>query len=89
MNKYGCVEHRDLPEWKLRKLCIDNEWYYGHKEEYMDLFSRAKKMDLSTDDIVAIAMDIIEHSNMDVIDLCRVCYLINDVCDTIFTVFGQ
>ena len=61
--KYGYREVRTLTSTDLRKLCIRHDWYTdGTIEEYANLMRMTEKETITTDDIVEIATDIIEHS---------------------------
>ena len=61
--KYGYREVRMLDSGDLRALCIKNDWYIGGTiAEYENLISMTEKENITTDDIVEIATDIIEHS---------------------------
>lgn len=63
MNKYGYVEVRKLYADNLRSLCISKNWYTrGNVSEYENLFSMCDKENITTDDIVEIATDIMSHS---------------------------
>lgn len=69
MKKYGYHEVRIISAEDLRALCIKEDWYTcGDNEEYdhllLDLAGR--KHNITTDDIVDIATDIIEHSDLDI-----------------------
>ena len=61
--KYGYKEIRKLHTSDLRALCIKEDWYTGGtNEEYANLMNMTFKDNITTDDIVEIATDIIEHS---------------------------
>lgn len=62
--KYGYREVRRLTRTDLRALCIRENWYTGGTNaEYYNLMCKVDNMyNVSTDDIVEIATDIIEHS---------------------------
>ena len=61
--KYGYKEIRKLHTSDLRALCIREDWYTGGtNEEYANLMNMTFKDNITTDDIVEIATDIIEHS---------------------------
>ena len=63
--KYGYKEIRTLSSMDLRALCISEDWYTGGtNEEYYNLMQMTEKENITTDDIVEIATDIIEHSDM-------------------------
>lgn len=61
--KYGYREIRTLSTTNLRGLCIMEDWYTGGTvKEYSNLMEMTRKDNITTDDIVEIATDIIEHS---------------------------
>lgn len=61
--KYGYKENRILSASDLRALCIAEDWYTGGtNEEYANLLGMTDKDNITTDDIVEMATDIIEHS---------------------------
>lgn len=63
--KYGYKEIRTLTRTDLRGLCILEDWYTGGTcEEYANLLDMTDRKNITTDDIVEIATDIIEHSEM-------------------------
>lgn len=62
--KYGYKEIRYLSSSDLRALCIAEDWYTGGtNEEYANLMAMINKDNITTDDIVEIATDIVEHSS--------------------------
>lgn len=64
MKKYGYKEVRILHSDKLRSLCISMNWYTeGSCDEYVNLLNMCDKENITTDDIVAIATDIMKHSS--------------------------
>lgn len=73
--KNGYKVIRKLTMQALRQLCIDRDWYdCGDNEEYSNLLFMTKKEDITSDDIVEIATDIIEHSsNLSCDDFIEVC----------------
>lgn len=61
-------EIRRITAGSLRQLCIDKDWYTaGDNDEYGHLlYDLANdKENLSTADIIEIAADIMEHSDLD------------------------
>lgn len=65
--KKNYKEIRKISAYALRQLCINNNWYTaGDNDEYEHLlFDLAEhKENLSTADVVEIAADIMEHSNL-------------------------
>lgn len=62
--KYGYKEIRTISACTLRSLCIEENWYTsGTNEEYENLLNMTNKDNITTDDIVEMATDIIEHSD--------------------------
>ena len=92
------IEIRTLDASDLRSLCIDENWYTGGtNEEYANLLSMTEKIGITTEDIVEMAADIIEHSE-DAVKFYRECvgldlpgcythvmFLIAEKCNTYFT----
>lgn len=64
------IETRILSTAKLRKLCIQNNWYTcGDNEEYAAMFAKlhdeeGNLVNLTTDKLTEIATDIYEHSDI-------------------------
>lgn len=79
-------EVRRIYSEKLRNLCIKNRWYtrgdckaYGHL-----LYNLAEeKENITTDDIVEIAQDILEHSDTDQ-ELTSICFEVARIAVTFF-----
>ena len=93
--KYGYKEIRKLYSTDLRSLCIRENWYTGGtNEEYARLMDMTMKDNITTDDIVEIATDIIEHSERAKRDFekssggedfyLHVMFLIAEACNTFF-----
>lgn len=62
--KHGYKEIRRLSSTDLRSLCIRENWYTGGTvDEYSKLLSMTKRENITTDDIVEMATDIIGHSD--------------------------
>lgn len=84
--KHGYKEIRKISADDLRNLCVRRDWYTGGScEEYDNLlFNLAdSKENISTDDIVEIAQDIIEHSDTDQ-ELTSICFDIARIAVTFF-----
>lgn len=65
---------RTLCTENLRILCIKNDWYRcGDNDDYAHMLNKAKKGNITSNDIVSIARDIITHSNLTSDDLLWVC----------------
>ncbi len=72
--KYGYKIVRRLTKASLRSLCVEREWYTnGDNEEYSNMLAMTMKEDITSDDIVKIATDIIEHSDLSLDDFTYVC----------------
>lgn len=91
MSKYGYREIRKMGSDSLRALCIKENWYTrGNNEEYAKLLDMADRENITTDDIVEIATEIIDKSDMD-FALCplgaiytNVMYKLGKICCTFF-----
>lgn len=63
--KNGYIEERKMFADDLRRLCIRNNWFTrGNNDEYDTFLNMAKKENITTDDIVELAEQIIEHSEL-------------------------
>lgn len=72
--KYAYKVVRKLSMSALRSLCIEKEWYTnGDNDEYSHMLNMTKKEDITSDDIVEIAADIMEHSDLSFNDFTSVC----------------
>lgn len=73
--KYGYKVVRGITAGKLMALCIEKGWYTnGDNVAYSHMLGMAKKEDITSDDIVEMATDIIEHSsNLSLDDFTYVC----------------
>lgn len=79
------IETRHLFPDKLRALCVKNDWYtLGDNEEYSALMyslsdEEGFPVDATTEKLVEIAADILEHSDTDytmdavLFELARIC----------------
>ena len=62
--KYGYKVIRRLSSDALRTLCLERAWFTeGDNEEYNKMLANGQKEDITSDDIVEIANDIIEHTD--------------------------
>ena len=78
-------EVRLLGAEALRRLCIDNNWYtMGDNEEYAELLRMASSKNLTTDEIVEIVEDIIDHSDLTADDFTNVAYIVANAAHTHF-----
>ena len=89
------TEFRELDSYTLRNLCIDNNWYTsGDNESYSAMLSKCDKDNITTEDIVSIAQDIMKHTDLapyretitDTQILALFCYLIAGQCESTFQV---
>ncbi len=83
--KYGYKEVRTMHKDDLRALCIRKEWYTnGTNEDYIPLLESVENKNITTDDIVEIAQNIIDHSNLKLNDETfeMVCFELFDICYT-------
>lgn len=73
--KYAYKVVRIITMGKLRDLCIEKGWYTNaNNVAYSNMLHMAKKADITSDDIVEIATDIISHSsNLSLYDFTYVC----------------
>lgn len=86
--KHRYREVRRIHADSLRNLCIAKNWYTrGNTEEYSHLlYDMAEgKENISTDDIVEMAQDIMEHSNTDQ-EITSICF---DIARTAVTFFEE
>jgi hypothetical protein len=85
MSKY--TEVRRLGSDKLRCLCIAKHWYTcGTTKEYdYLLYTLATKSNLTTEDIIEIAEDILAHSDTDLeLGVASVAFEVARACYTLF-----
>lgn len=81
--KYGYKEVRKLGASKMRALCCERNWYTkGDIEEYDNLLKQANKENISTDDIVEMASNIVDHSDIENYDFLAICDAILFKCHT-------
>ena len=77
--KYRYREVRKIREDDLRNLCIAKRWYTrGDNAAYT-----GDKENITTDDIVEIALDIMEHSNTEQ-ELTSICFDVARIAVTFF-----
>lgn len=85
--KYGYEEVRRLTSMDLRSLCIMNDWYtHGTVKEYSNLLSNVDNLkNVTTDDIVEIAQDIVDHSDVHMdMGFTDIMFAIAEKCTTYF-----
>lgn len=79
-------EVRRIYSEELRELCIKNRWYTkGTAAEYAHLLNELahEKENITTDDIVEIAQDVVEHSDTDQ-EFTSICFDIARIAVTFF-----
>ena len=76
--KYNCDFYINLSVIALEKLCSSHKWYdLGDSEDISILLNKTLKDNITTDDIMDIAIDIVAHtSEMSFEDVSCVCNLI-------------
>lgn len=79
------TEIRKLYSGDLRQLCIKHNWYTrGKNEEYAPLLNAVDDLNnVTTDEIVNIAENILRHSITDY-PLSSVCFEIAEICHSFF-----
>lgn len=79
-------ETRKLDMYDLRTLCIKHNWYTrGDNEEYGNLLTFANDCDnITTEDIVKIATNIHEHSEIGEYEIPDICFAIAEICHSFF-----
>ena len=79
-------EIRQINADSLRRLCISKRWYAGGDNAAYNrlLYDLADdKENITTEDIVEIAQDIMEHSNTDQ-ELTSICFDVARIANTFF-----
>lgn len=76
--KYGYKVIRKMTVYELQSLCIEKGWYKsGDNTEYEKMLDVTRKEDITSDDIVETATDIIEHTDeLSMNDFTYVCNVI-------------
>ena len=81
-------ELRTLRAESLRGLCVEHNWYTrGNSRDYENLLSFVNsKENLATEDILFIATDIVEHSELELTETCisNVCFEVARKCISYF-----
>lgn len=84
--KLDFKETRKMLAYDLQRLCIEKDWYtLGDNVQYEKLLSRVDSIkNLTTADVISIAMDIIHNSeNMNIDDdIDSVCFELFEICHT-------
>ena len=91
------IKETRILNWNdLRNLCIKHDWYtYGTNEEYSDILDFASSNEMTTENLVVIANNIIEHTNPNRFADCEpngttaiqyVLFELADTCKSFFTV---
>lgn len=76
--KYDCEFNIKISVAELEKLCSSQKWYgLGDSEDVSNLLTKTQKDNITKDDIIDIAIDIVAHTNeMSFEDVPLVCDLI-------------
>lgn len=78
-------EVRTLTRTDLRTLCIKHNWYTnGTTVEYETLLSLTEKENITTEDIITVAADIMNHSINEDRPLESYCFEVVRICNTFF-----
>ena len=86
------IETRKLVKEELEGMCKEFHLYtQGTTENFNNLLSYSTKEHITTEDIVSIALDILEHSDMKVSDdaLEAMCYSVSKRCLSFFKVVKE
>ena len=77
----GYREVRFIYADELRRVCILRDWYKnGTNEDYSNMLDMTIKENITTDDILKIATDIFEHSDLNSNDFLHVCNAVSSIC---------
>ena len=89
-------ETRVINYGDLRNLCIQRDWYtFGDNDAYADLLDFAASHEMSTENLIKIANDIIEHTNPQRFADCEVNgmtplrYVLFELAETCHTFFHE
>lgn len=62
--KYAYKVIRKMSLYELQAICIEKGWYKsGNNTEYEKMLEVTRKEDITSDDVVETATDIIEHTD--------------------------
>lgn len=85
------IEKRTLSMYRLRNLCVRNNWYTrGTNEDYDRLLSsvhndKYEAVEMTTEKLAELAEDIMRHSDMSAdYDICCVMFELAEACVTCF-----
>lgn len=87
--KYGYREVKKIDEVKVRRLCIEKNWFTnGTNEEYNELLNYGfSNQEITTDELVEMATLILEHSEAEYIrdyEITSIMYELNEACYSYF-----
>ena len=85
MKKYGYHEVRHMHLDSLRNLCIKENWCTSaSSDQYKALLDMTEIENITTDDIVEMAVLIMEYSGMSITggDFDNVCFNLFQICNT-------
>lgn len=70
MEKYNYKEVRKISLENIRQMCIEHNWYdYGTNKDYDTLLSYSNKDNITSDDIIEMAINIFDHTERFVKDI--------------------
>ena len=86
MKKYGYTETRTISYFDLRSLCIRNQWFtHADCQQYDAFLSKAYKLEnITTDDLVELATDVMEWSDTDDAECEDIMWEIANACNVCF-----
>lgn len=83
--KANCKERRVLYASDLTELCIKNKWHISDAcIEYAGMLNSRRGKSISTDNIITIAMDIYQHSNVSEDSFNYILLALGKACTTFF-----
>ena len=67
MEKYNYKEVRKISLENIRQMCIEHNWYdYGTNKDYDTLLSYSNKDNITSDDIIEMAINMFVHVHLQV-----------------------
>ena len=91
------IKETRIINWNdLRTLCIKHDWYtYGTNDEYADVLEFASSNEMTTENLVKVAQNIIDHSNPNRFADCEpnrttpIQYVLFELAETCHSFFGE
>ena len=83
MKKYGYSEKRTISYYNLCTLCITNHWFTrANCQQYDEFLTKAAKLEnITTDDLVELATDVMEWSDVNGAECEDIMWEINKACN--------